>query len=46
MRAGAKKAGTKGVKDKKDKKVKDLKPKRAIVAFMFFSIDRRPSMQK
>ena len=43
-KAGAKKADAKG---KKKKKAKDPnKPKRAMVAFMFFSIDRRPAMQK
>ena len=37
--------GAKG--KKKKKKAKDPnKPKRAMVAFMFFSIDRRPAMQK
>ena len=36
-----------GAKGKKKKKAKDPnKPKRAMVAFMFFSIDRRPAMQK
>ena len=46
-KAGAKKADAKGVKGKKKKKAKDPnKPKRAMVAFMFFSIDRRPATQK
>ena len=36
-----------GAKGKKKKKAKDPnKPKRAMVAFMFFLIDRRPAMQK
>ena len=36
-----------GAKGKKKKKAKDPnKPKRAMVAFMFFSIDRRPATQK
>ena len=46
-KAGAKPALGKNGKPKKKKKAKDPnKPKRAMVAFMFFSIDQRPEVQK
>merc|ERR1711977_246411 len=46
-KAGAKPALGKNGKPKKKKKAKDPnKPKRAMVAFMYFSIDQRPSVQK
>ena len=46
-KAGAKPALGKNGKPKKKKKAKDPnKPKRAMVAFMYFSIDQRPEVQK
>jgi len=46
-KAGAKPALGKNGKPKKKKKAKDPnKPKRAMVAFMYFSIDQRPVMQR
>ena len=46
-KAGAKAALGKNGKPKKKKKAKDPnKPKRAMVAFMYFSIDQRPEVQK
>ena len=46
-KAGKKPAIGKNGKPKKKKKAKDPnKPKRAMVAFMYFSIDQRPVMQK
>merc|ERR1712072_1211253 len=46
-KAGKKPAIGKNGKPKKKKKAKDPnKPKRAMVAFMYFSIDQRPVMQR
>merc|ERR1719482_1168633 len=46
-KAGTKKPAAAGKAGKKKKKAKDPnKPKRAMVAFMYFSIDQRPVMQK
>ena len=46
-KAGAKPALGKNGKPKKKKKAKDPnKPKRAMVAFMYFSIEQRPEVQK
>merc|ERR1711959_130011 len=46
-KAGAKPALGKNGKPKKKKKAKDPnKPKRAMVAFMYFSIDQRPEVPK
>ena len=46
-KAGTKKPAAAGKAGKKKKKAKDPnKPKRAMVAFMYFSIDQRPVMQR
>merc|ERR1711861_51807 len=46
-KAGKKPAMGKNGKPKKKKKAKDpTKPKRAMVAFMYFSIEQRPVMQR
>merc|ERR1711861_56557 len=46
-KAGKKPALGKNGKPKKKKKAKDPnKPKRAMVAFMYFSIEQRPAVQK